>query len=89
MPASMTSSEQTEPPMSTDRKLRHFHVSFFATVMGTAGLAAIFFLGGVVGFCDDILDLAVRTIESHRKNIRAKLGLKNRKVNLRTHLLTL
>ena len=37
----------------------------------------------------DILDLAVRTIESHRKNIRNKLGLKNQKINLRTHLLSL
>lgn len=37
----------------------------------------------------DILALSIRTIESHRKNIRRKLGLQNRKVNLRTHLLSL
>lgn len=37
----------------------------------------------------EILGLAVRTIESHRKSIRRKLGLQNKKVNLQTHLSTL
>ena len=37
----------------------------------------------------ELLRLSVRTIEVHRQSIRTKLGLKNRKVNLRSHLLSL
>jgi PAS domain S-box-containing protein len=35
----------------------------------------------------EIMALSMKTIEFHRTNIRKKMGLKNRKVNLRTHLL--
>ena len=34
----------------------------------------------------DIMSLSVKTIEFHRNNIRNKLGLKNGKINLRSHL---
>ena len=34
-----------------------------------------------------IMSLSLKTIEFHRTNIRKKLGLKNRKDNLRTHLM--
>ena len=33
--------------------------------------------------------LAAKTVEFHRDNLRKKLGLKNKKINLMTHLLTL
>jgi len=37
----------------------------------------------------DLLNLALSTIDFHRKNIRKKLLIHNRKINLRTHLLSL
>jgi PAS domain S-box-containing protein len=37
----------------------------------------------------NLLSLSPRTIESHRKNIRLKLGIKKDRANLRTHLLSL
>ncbi len=37
----------------------------------------------------EFLNLSARTVESHRKNIRRKTGIKNRKENLRTRLLSI
>ena len=36
-----------------------------------------------------LLNLSLRTIESHRQNIRMKIGAKNRKENLRSLLLSM
>jgi DNA-binding CsgD family transcriptional regulator len=37
----------------------------------------------------ELMSLSSRTIYNHRKNIRKKLGLENRKTNLRSHLLSI
>jgi len=37
----------------------------------------------------DLLNLSDRTIETHRKNIRRKIGIRNKSENLRTHLLNI
>jgi DNA-binding CsgD family transcriptional regulator len=36
-----------------------------------------------------ILNISPKTVDTHRKNIRRKIGIENKKINLRSHLLNL
>ena len=52
-------------------------------------IADLIKLGKTTKEIAEVLSVSTRAIEFHRENIRAKLGLKNQRVNLRTHLLSL
>jgi DNA-binding CsgD family transcriptional regulator len=37
----------------------------------------------------ELMNISPRTVETHRKNIRRKIGLEGKRANLRSHLLSL
>ena len=69
-------------PVSRDLALRH--ASFTPSEIHIANLIKY---GKPTKEIADILSLSMRTIETHRRNIRLKLGIKNKKINLRSYLL--
>lgn len=66
------------------RNLTFFHLNFTPTEIQIANFVRHGHRSKEVA---EMLGLSLKTIETHRKNIRKKLGLRNKKTNLRTHLL--
>ena len=69
-------------PVSRDLALRHGN--FTPSEIHIANLIKY---GKSTKEIADILSLSMRTIETHRRNIRRKLGIKNTKMNLRSYFL--
>jgi PAS domain S-box-containing protein len=71
-------------PFSRDISSKFYHLT--PTEIQVANLIK---LGRTSKDIAELLNVSHRTIEAHRENIREKIGLKNKKTNLRTHLLSL
>jgi DNA-binding CsgD family transcriptional regulator len=67
-------------------QLSNHYLRFTPTEIKIANLIK---LGKTTKDIAGMLNLSPRTVEFHRDNIRKKIGIKNRKINLRTRLLSL
>lgn len=70
---------------SFSRDLHFKYLSLTPTELHVAGLIREGKTSGEIG---DLMNLSSRTIESHRKNIRKKMGLRDVKANLRATLMS-
>jgi PAS domain S-box-containing protein len=71
-------------PFSRSLQLRHYNLT-----PSEMQIAALVRHGKTTKQIADLLNLSARTVDTHRLRIRTKLGIRNKKSNLRSHLLSL
>lgn len=69
--------------------LRNLKVSYYKLTPREIEIAALVQEGKSIKEIAELLNVTTRTVEFYRNSLREKLGLKNQKTNLRSHLLTL
>ena len=71
-------------PFSRNLSLKHYNLTH-----SEMRIAALVRHGKTTKQIADLLNLSARTVDTHRLRIRTKLGIRNNKINLRSHLLSL
>ena len=69
--------------------LRNLKLSHYKLTPREIEIAALVLEGKSIKEIAELLSITTRTVEFYRNSLREKLGLKNKKVNLRSHLLTI